>query len=88
MITFGSSEQFALEFGTFRPGGNPHNVKAGALGEKARATDETFKTGDPGIGEYLACEGGQGIGSNADFGFTSFTARGIERTDASPSQRK
>jgi len=56
--------------------------------EKARATDDTFKTGDPGIGEYLACEGGQGIGSNADFGFTSFTARGIARTDASPSQRK
>jgi hypothetical protein len=31
MIKFGFSEQFALEFGTFRPGGNPYNVKAGAL---------------------------------------------------------
>ena len=56
--------------------------------EKARATDDTFKTRDPGIGEYLACEGGRGIGSNTDFGFTGFTARGIERTAASPSHRK
>jgi len=45
--------------------------------EKARVTDDTFKTGNPGIGEFLACNGGQGIGSNADFGFASFTARGI-----------
>ncbi len=46
--------------------------------EKARATDGTFKTGNPGIGEYLVCESGQGIGSNSNFGFSSFTARGIE----------
>jgi hypothetical protein len=46
--------------------------------EKARATDDTFKAGNPGIGEYLACETGQGIGSNFDFGFSSFTARSLD----------
>jgi hypothetical protein len=45
--------------------------------EKARATDDTYRTGDPGIGEFLACDRGQGIGSNSDFGFASFTARGL-----------
>jgi hypothetical protein len=45
---------------------------------KAQVRDDTFKTGSPGIGEFLACDGGQGIGSNADFGFSSFTARAIE----------
>ena len=45
--------------------------------KKAQAQDETFKTGDPGIGEFLACDGGHGFGSNRDFGFSSFTARGI-----------
>src|SRR5208283_1842103 len=46
--------------------------------EKARATDDTFKTGNPGIGEYLAAEAGIGIGSNSDFGFSSFTANGLD----------
>jgi hypothetical protein len=45
--------------------------------EKARVTDDTFKTGNPGIGEYLACQSGQGIGSNLDFGFSSFTAKAL-----------
>jgi hypothetical protein len=45
--------------------------------EKARVTDDTFKAGNPGIGEYLACESGKGIGSNADFGFSSFAAKGL-----------
>lgn len=45
--------------------------------EKARAKDDTHKTGNPGIGEFLRCPDGRGIGSNTDFGFTSFTARGI-----------
>jgi hypothetical protein len=45
--------------------------------KKAQVTDDTFKTGNPGIGKFLACDRGQGIGSNADFGFSSFTARGI-----------
>jgi hypothetical protein len=54
--------------------------------EQARATDNTHKTGNPGIGEYLACDGGQGIGSNSDFGFSSFTARGSGGTNGSPSQ--
>ncbi len=47
--------------------------------KKAQITDDTFKTGNPGIGEFLACDRGQGIGSNADFGFSNFTARGIGR---------
>ncbi len=50
--------------------------------EKARVTDDTFKTGNPGIGEFLGCERGQGVGSNSDFGFVSFTARSIGETDA------
>lgn len=56
--------------------------------EKARVTDDTFKTGNPGIGFFLACDNGRGIGSNGDFGFTSFTARGLsgERRDASPAK--
>jgi len=45
--------------------------------EKARVVDDTFKTGDPGIGEFLACQGGQGFGSNKDFGFSSFSAKGL-----------
>lgn len=56
--------------------------------EKARATDDSFKTGDPGIGMYLECGGGRGVGSNSDFGFSSFTARGMGGTNASPSQGK
>ncbi len=54
--------------------------------EKARVTDDTYKTGDPGIGEFLACDGAGGLGSNADFGFASFTARGLGGTNGSPSQ--
>jgi hypothetical protein len=45
--------------------------------EKARVTDDTFKTGNPGIGEFLFCDHGRGIGSNPDYGFASFTARGL-----------
>ncbi len=45
--------------------------------EKARVADDTFKTGNPGIGEFLACDRGQGKETNSDFGFTGFTARGI-----------
>ncbi len=47
---------------------------------KAQTTDDTFKTGNPGIGEFLACDGGRGVGSNSDFGFVSFTARKVEGT--------
>lgn len=46
--------------------------------EKARVTDDTFKTGNPGIGLFLSCDNGRGVGSNGDFGFTSFTARGLQ----------
>ena len=45
--------------------------------EKARATDDTYSTGSPGIGEFLQCDDGHGIGSNADYGFASFTARAV-----------
>jgi hypothetical protein len=45
--------------------------------EKAHAVDKSFTTGNPGIGEFLFCNRGRGFGSNADFGFASFTARGI-----------
>jgi len=48
--------------------------------KKAEATDNTFKTGNPGIGEFLACSNGQGFGTNADFGFASFTARAIRES--------
>jgi hypothetical protein len=48
--------------------------------EKARATDDTYATGNPGIGEFLACGNGKGLGSNPDFGFSSFTARGLGGT--------
>jgi acetyl esterase/lipase len=45
--------------------------------EKAQAKDDTYKTGNPGIGVFLQCRDGRGMASNTDFGFTSFTARGI-----------
>jgi hypothetical protein len=46
--------------------------------EKARVRDDTHKSGDPGIGVFLQCDGGHGVGSNQDYGFKSFTARAIE----------
>ena len=54
--------------------------------EKARVTNDTFATGDPGIGEFLACEGGRCVGSNSDFGFSSFTARALGTTNANAGQ--
>jgi hypothetical protein len=45
--------------------------------EKARVEDDTHKTGNPGIGAFLSCDDGRGVGSNTDFGFRSFTARGM-----------
>jgi hypothetical protein len=45
--------------------------------EKTQVKDDTFKTGNPGIGAFLSCDEGRGIGSNTDFGFRSFTARGL-----------
>ena len=46
--------------------------------EKARVKDDTYKTGNPGIGTFLFCDSGRGVGSNRDFGFKSFTAREIK----------
>ena len=45
--------------------------------QKAQATDDTFKTGNPGIGFFLACSGRRGFGSNTNFGLSTFTARAI-----------
>jgi len=56
--------------------------------KKAQVKDDTFKTGNPGIGEFLACNGGQGIGSNTDFGFSSFTARGMGGTNAGTTKKE
>ncbi len=50
--------------------------------KKAEAVDDTFKTGNPGIGQYLECENGKGFGTNANFGFTNYTAKAIEKTAA------
>jgi hypothetical protein len=44
---------------------------------KAQVKDDTYKTGNPGIGTFLSCDRGRGVGTNQDFGFRSFTARGI-----------
>ena len=49
--------------------------------EKARVKDDTYKTGNPGIGVFLQCDGRHGAGSNKDYGFKSFTARAIEDAD-------
>ncbi len=49
--------------------------------EKARINDDSYKTGNPGIGVFLQCNGRHGAGSNKDFGFTSFSARGIGGAD-------
>jgi hypothetical protein len=53
---------------------------------KAQATDNTHKTGNPGIGEFLACDGLKGFGSNRDFGFSTFTARAIGGTSEGKSK--
>ncbi len=45
--------------------------------EKAQVKDDTHKMGNPGIGTFLQCDGGRGAGSNKNFGFRNFTARGI-----------
>ena len=66
---------------------NGDELKASAVGnvitvyingvKKAQVRDDTFKTGNPGIGIFLACGGREGIGTNTDFGFASFAAKGI-----------
>ncbi|MGA2618879.1 MAG: hypothetical protein ABSF26_14815 [Thermoguttaceae bacterium] len=48
---------------------------------RLRVSDDTYKTGNPGIGTFLQCDGGQGMGSNSDFGFSSFTARAKSAVD-------
>ncbi len=44
---------------------------------KAQVKDDTYKTGNPGIGTFLSCDNGRGVGTNRDFGFRRFTARAI-----------
>ena len=46
--------------------------------ELAQVRDSTYSTGNPGIGFFLESRDSHGIGSNQDYGFTSFTARGIK----------
>jgi hypothetical protein len=45
--------------------------------KKAQAADDTYQTGNPGIGLFIQCNGSQGMGTNRDFGFTEFSAKGI-----------
>jgi hypothetical protein len=52
--------------------------------EKAQVKDDTWKTGNPGIGTFLSCDSGRGVGSNADFGFRNFTARAVRANNQSP----
>lgn len=49
--------------------------------EKARVTDDTHKSGNPGLGLFLQADGSRGIGSNTNFGFASFAARGLGASD-------
>lgn len=66
-------------------------IKASAIGniitvyingnKKAQAEDDTYKTGNPGIGIYLQCNDGKGFGTNRDFGFKEYSAKGIGEND-------
>jgi hypothetical protein len=60
--------------------GNVITVYINGIG-KAVVRDDSFKTGNPGIGIFLECKNGHGNGSNQDYGFTRFKARGI-RSDS------
>jgi len=42
--------------------------------EVIRATDATYTGGNPGIGFWLLARRGEGRGTNADYGFSAFTA--------------
>jgi hypothetical protein len=42
--------------------------------EVIRATDTTYTGGNPGIGFWLQVKSGEGQGTNADYGFSAFTA--------------
>jgi len=42
--------------------------------EVIRATDTTYARGNPGIGFWLLVRGGRGKGTNADYGFSTFSA--------------
>jgi hypothetical protein len=42
--------------------------------EVIRATDTTYTGGNPGIGFWLEVKRGEGRGTNADYGFSAFTA--------------
>ncbi len=50
--------------------------------KKAQAVDDSFKSGNPGIGEFITCQNGGGLGTNADFGFARFIAKAIEKSPA------
>ena len=42
--------------------------------EVIRAVDTTYTEGNPGVGFWLWARGGQGVGTNADYGFSQFSA--------------
>jgi hypothetical protein len=44
---------------------------------KAQIRDDTYKSGDPGIGIFLGLNGRRETAPNSDFGFANYTARGI-----------
>jgi hypothetical protein len=78
-ISKNSGPEFGLKDGDIlkaRIVGNVITVWVNGV-QKAQAKDDTFKTGNPGIGEFLHGGPGRGVGSNRDFGFTSFTARAL-----------
>jgi len=60
--------------------------------EVIRAIDTTYRGGNPGIGFWLLARGGllrrgQGAGTNADFGFSAFTATDGRITVVNPDNR-
>ena len=73
----GSPAGFCQTYTTTFTGNENPLSEGGKWSNKGLDWDSTFKTGNPGIGEVLACPNGHGVGSNADFGFASFTARAI-----------
>jgi hypothetical protein len=56
--------------------GNVISVSVNGI-QKASATDNMHPAGSPGIGFFLQCNDGQGLGTNRDFGFSRFAAHGI-----------
>jgi hypothetical protein len=54
--------------------------------EVIRATDTTYTSGNPGVGFWLLVQGGHGRGTNADYGFSTFTATDGVKAGLQPAQ--